>query len=67
MDSLEKEKAMDIIISEISKLMEKLMNSKSEDDTKLIEEKIDVLEKIKMEIYKGNKKIINKVLKVGVI
>ena len=65
MENIEKEKAMDIIVNGISQIMNKWMENKDEQKAKELKEKFNVLQGMKDEIYKGNEKIIKKVIEIG--
>ncbi len=65
METFEKEKAMNIVIDAISQMMNQLMDNKKNSNEKEIKEKIEVLQGVKNEIYKGNEIIIRKVLEKG--
>lgn len=65
METFEKEKAMNIVVDAISQMMNQLMDNKKNSNEKEIKEKIEVLQGVKNEIYKGNEIIIRKVLEKG--
>lgn len=65
MESIEKEKALNIVVDAISQMMNQLMENKDKSSQKQIKEKLEVLQGVKDEIYKGNEKIIKKVLETG--
>lgn len=65
METVEKEKALSIVVSAISQMMNLLMKCKDKKKSKLLKEKITVLQDVKDEIYKGNEKIIKKVIETG--
>ena len=65
METVEKEKALSIVVSAISQMMNLLMKCKDKKKSKLLKEKITVLQDVKDEIYKGNEKITEKVIETG--
>ncbi|MBR2708640.1 MAG: hypothetical protein IKG14_01855 [Clostridia bacterium] len=65
LESSVKEKAMNMLLDELSGLMDELMYTNDENESVVLKEKIDLLEKMKEEVYKGNERIINKILKAG--
>lgn len=54
--------AINIVMDNIAKLTQEYSFEKDEQKSKKLKERINVLNKIKDEIYLGNKEIINKVL-----
>lgn len=54
--------AMNIIMNNIAKLTQEYSFEKDKNKSKELKEKINILNKIKDEIYTGNKEIINRVL-----
>ena len=56
------EMAINIVMDNIAKLTQEYSFEKDEQKSKELKEKINVLNKIKNEIYLGNKEIINRVL-----
>lgn len=58
-----KELALDIIMNNIAKITQQYSIEKDKTKVKKLKEKVDILNKIKDEIYLGNLKIIDKVIK----
>lgn len=54
--------AIDIVTNNISELTKMYSITKDENESKQLQEKINLLNKLKDEIYLGNKEIINKVI-----
>ena len=61
-DDIRAEQAMYIVTNEIAKIMDSYAIEKDKEKSQKSKEKIDLLQKIKDEIYIGNKNIIDRVL-----
>lgn len=57
------EKALEIVTDKIVLLTKEYSTQKEEKNNNELKEKLELLKKIRIEVYKGNKEIINKVIK----